>query len=94
MTAQRATLLAIIVIAASMWSDLGFAAADREKLLADPGVYGTFAAYTLNEDWAKRDGPTRIALLSVLKGVVEQHREKIAIDLYLDAAFPVAVFRK
>ena len=83
MTAQRATLLAIIVIAASMWSDLGFAAADREKLLGDPGVYGTFAAYTLNEDWAKRDGPTRIALLSVLKGVVEQHREKIAIDLYL-----------
>ena len=83
MTAQRATLLAIIVIAASMWSDLGFAAADREKLLGDPGVYGTFAAYTLNEDWAKRDSPTRIALLSVLKGVVEQHREKIAIDLYL-----------
>jgi chlorite dismutase len=59
------------------------AVADRDKLLADSGVYGTFAAYSFNEDWAKKEGATRIALLTVLKGVVEQHREKIAIDLYL-----------
>jgi chlorite dismutase len=83
MTALRTGFLVILALIASPWSDEGFAAADREKLLADPGVYGTFAAYSLNEDWTKRDGATRIALLSVLKGVVEQHREKIAIDLYL-----------
>ncbi|HKY71679.1 MAG TPA: chlorite dismutase family protein [Nitrospira sp.] len=83
MTARRTGFLVILALVASVWSDEGFAAADREKLLADPGVYGTFAAYTLNDDWTKRDGATRIALLSVLKGVVEQHREKIAIDLYL-----------
>jgi chlorite dismutase len=82
MTAERAGFLGMVVMVASLWTD-GFAAVDREKLLADPGMYGTFAAYSLNEDWAKRDGATRIALLSVLKGVVEQHREKIAIDLYL-----------
>jgi len=58
-------------------------AADRDKLLSEPGVYGTIAAFTLDEDWAKEDQATRIAHLTVLRGVVEQHREKIAIDLYL-----------
>jgi chlorite dismutase len=83
MTTPRTGFLIVVLLVASLWADHGFAAADRNKLLADPGVYGTFAAYSLNEDWTKRDGATRIALLSVLKGVVEQHREKIAIDLYL-----------
>jgi chlorite dismutase len=83
MTAQRAGFLGMIVLVVSLCADGGFAAVDREKLLADSGVYGTFAAYSLSDDWTKRDSATRIALLSVLKGVVEQHREKIAIDLYL-----------
>jgi chlorite dismutase len=59
------------------------AAADRDKLLTDPGVYGTFAVFTLNEEWAKQDPATRIVRLTSLKGVVEQHREHVAIDLYL-----------
>lgn len=83
MTVQHAWVLGIVVLVASLGVESAFAAADREKLLADPGVYGTFAAYTLNDDWGKKEGATRIALLTVLKGVVEQHREKIAIDLYL-----------
>src|SRR5207344_3267993 len=28
-------------------------AADREKLLTDPGVYGTFAVFKVDEDWWK-----------------------------------------
>lgn len=58
-------------------------AADRDKLLSEPGVYGTFAAYSLDADWEKQDQVVRIAQLTVLKGVVEQHREKLAIDVYL-----------
>lgn len=58
-------------------------AADRDKLLSEPGVYGTFAAFRLDADWARQDQAARIAQLTVLKGVVEQHREKVAIDLYL-----------
>jgi len=58
-------------------------AADRDKLLSEPGVYGTFAAFSLDADWAKQDQAMRIAQLTLLKGVVEQHREKLAIDLYL-----------
>ena len=57
--------------------------ADHDKLLSEPGVYGTFAAFRLDADWAKQDQTTRIAQLTVLKGVVEQHREKLAIDVYL-----------
>ena len=58
-------------------------AADRDKLLSEPGVYGTFAAFSLDADWAKQDQTVRIAQLTVLKGVVEQHREKLMIDTYL-----------
>jgi chlorite dismutase len=58
-------------------------AADRDKLLSEPGVYGTFAAFSLDADWGKQDQAARIAQLTVLKEVVEQHREKLAIDTYL-----------
>jgi chlorite dismutase len=58
-------------------------AADRDKLLSEPGVYGTFAAFSLDADWGKQDPPTRIAQLTAFRGMVEQHREKLAIDVYL-----------
>jgi len=60
----------------------GFAA-DREKLLTDPGVYGTFAAFRIDPDWRKLETPARIAQLTTLKAVIEQHREKLAIETYL-----------
>lgn len=44
-------------------------AADRDKLLSEAGVYGTFAAFTLDDDWAKEDQATRIAYLTVLRGL-------------------------
>ncbi|MDH5741530.1 MAG: chlorite dismutase family protein [Nitrospira sp.] len=72
-----------------LWSLVGswispvYAGVDREKLLAEPGIYGTFAAFALDEDWGRLEPSTRIARLAALKGVVEQHREHVAIDLYL-----------
>ncbi len=59
------------------------AAADRDKLLTEPGVYGTFAAYRIDGDWGKLEHASRIAQLTAFKGVIEQYREKLAIDLYL-----------
>lgn len=79
----QAGVVALAALMASLWAPLSFAAADREKLLGEPGVYGTFAAFTLDHDWAKEDQATRIAYLTAMRGVIEQHREKIAIDLYL-----------
>jgi chlorite dismutase len=83
MTAQRSGMICLGVVIVTLWATAAFAAADREKLLTDPGVYGTFAAYRFDEEWTKEDEATRIAHLTVLKRVVEQHREKIAIDVYL-----------
>lgn len=62
---------------------LTYAAADRDRLLTEAGVYGTFAAFSFDEQWGRDDVQERISHLKVLKGVVEQHREKVAIDVYL-----------
>ena len=67
----------------SPWTFSAHAGVDREKLLAEPGIYGTFAAFALDEEWGKQEPSVRIARLAALKGVVEQHREHVAIDLYL-----------
>lgn len=78
---SRLLCLAVLLVGLAMVSSVE--AADRDKLLSEPGVYGTFAAFTLDDEWAKEDQATRIAHLTVLRGVVEQHRENMAIDLYL-----------
>ena len=75
-------LLTVLVLSGLMMTP-SVEAADRDKLLNESGIYGTFAAFRLDTDWAKQDQAARIAQLTVLKGVVEQHREKVAIDLYL-----------
>ena len=78
-TLARGVVLVLVVLAVVPAVE----AADRDKLLSEPGVYGTFASFSLDADWAKQDQAMRIAQLTVLKGVVEQHREKLAIDVYL-----------
>jgi chlorite dismutase len=83
MTKELVSSLAVLYLIVSVWTVPTHAAVDREKLLTEPGVYGTFATFSLNAEWAKEDQATRIAYLTVFKGVVEQHREKIAVDLYL-----------
>ena len=67
----------------SFWFSPVSAGVDREKLLSESGVYGSFAVFALDDQWGKLDSSTRIARLTTLKGVVEQHREHVAIDLYL-----------
>lgn len=72
-----------IFLSVGFWCSSVFAGVDREKLLTDSGVYGSFAVFALDDQWGKLDSSTRIARLATLKGVVEQHREHVAIDLYL-----------
>ena len=79
----QAGVFAFLCLMLSTLVSLSYAAADRENLLSEPGVYGTFALFSLDEEWSKEDQAMRIAHLTGLKGVVEQHREKVAIDLYL-----------
>jgi len=79
----RMAMMATVLAAASCYVAPCFAAADRAALLKEPGIYGTFAVFSLDKAWMKQDQATRIGQLARLKGVVEQHREHIAIDLYL-----------
>jgi chlorite dismutase len=83
MTKAPVSSLTAYILILSVWVSPASAEVDRERLLTEPGIYGTFAAFSLNAEWAKEDQATRIAYLAVLKGVVQQHREKIAIDLVL-----------
>jgi chlorite dismutase len=83
MTRSFVAALMFMCVMVGPWLSDAQSAADREKLLTEPGVYGTFALFALNEEWAKQDPAMRIVRLTSLKGVVEQHREHVAIDLYL-----------
>ena len=58
-------------------------AADREKLLSDPGVYATFAAFKLDPEWWKLDKGARDTAAAAAKEVVRKHNEQITIDTYL-----------
>lgn len=83
MTIWRGFAMALVLAGLGCWAVPTASAADRDKLLSDPGVYGTFVAFRIDPDWAKLEQPARIAHLTLFKGVVEQHREKLAIDTYL-----------
>jgi len=59
--ALRACVLALCLAMPAVAS-----AVDREKLLTEPGVYGTFAAFRIEADWGKLDPSTRMAHLTAL----------------------------
>lgn len=78
--AGRIGLLAGVLMLAAAWPA---GAADREKLLADPGVYGTFATFQLDHDWWDLPGESRVISVAEVKGLVEQWSGKILIESYL-----------
>lgn len=59
------------------------AAMDREKLLNDPGVYGTFAVFKVDEDWWRLDKSARTAAAADVKSVFQKHADKVVSDTYL-----------
>lgn len=59
------------------------AAVDREKLLTEPGVYGTFAVFKVDRDWWRLDKETRGAAAAEVKEVFRKHADTIAVDTYL-----------
>ena len=72
------------------WLCVGFAlwtgsagALEREKLLTDPGVYGTFAVFKMDEDWAKLDGKSKQSAVKAAKDIFQRHADKIVVDTYL-----------
>jgi chlorite dismutase len=60
-----------------------FAAVDREKLLTEPGVYGTFAVFKVDGDWWKLDKAARGSAAAEVKAVFQKHADNVATDTYL-----------
>src|SRR5437867_13282577 len=65
------------------WTAFAQAAVDREKLLKDPGVYGTFAVFKVDEDWWKLEKAARTSAVSEVKAVFQKHAEHVITDTYL-----------
>ena len=75
---------AAVVFAILFMSSPAFVeAVDRDKLLTDPGVYGTFAIFKVEEDCWKMEKAARVSALDEAKAVFRKHDEKIAVETYL-----------
>jgi len=60
-----------------------FAAVDREKLLTEPGVFGTFAVFKVDDSWWKLDKAARTFAATEVKAVFQKHGDNIITDTYL-----------
>jgi chlorite dismutase len=56
---------------------------EREKLLKDPGVYGTFAVFKLGDEWWGLEKNARTSAAAELKNVFQKHADKVIVDTYL-----------
>jgi len=75
-------IAASIFLVASM-AQTAIGQTDREKLLSEPGVYGTFAVFKVSEEWWKADPAVRSSAAAEVKSVVQKHADKVAVDTYL-----------
>ena len=79
------SVVAVVAIGLLWWGWPGTAeaAAEREKLLKDPGVYGTFAVFKVDEDWWKMDKTARASTAAEVKAVFQKHGDNVTTDTYL-----------
>lgn len=76
----KMTLMFGLLMVAAAWAAQ---ATERDKLLTEPGVYGTFAAFQMDHDWWDLTGEARVIAVSEAKGLIEQFSSKIVIESYL-----------
>lgn len=82
---RNKAIFAIVAIGllAWCWPSAAHAAVDREKLLSEPGVYGTFAVFKVDEDWWKLDKAARASAAAEVKAVFQKHGDNVTTDTYL-----------
>ena len=56
---------------------------EREKLLSEPGIYGTFAVFKVSPEWWKEDKSARTSATAEVKSVFQKHGDKVTVDTYL-----------
>lgn len=67
----------------ALFPSAGEAGVDREKFLKDPGVYGTFAVFQVDEEWWKLDKAAKVAAVSEVKAIFQKHSDALIADTYL-----------
>ena len=79
------SILTVVMVGLLAWScaDTAQAAADREKLLKDPGVYGSFAVFKVDGDWWKLDKAARGSAAAEVKAIFQKHADTVTADTYL-----------
>jgi chlorite dismutase len=80
---RLAGIVALILGMVALFTEVGLGQVEREKLLSEPGVYGTFAVFKLSDDWWKTDKAARVSATSELKSVFQKHADKVIVDTYL-----------
>lgn len=84
---RGATIAGTLSIVMALWAFTVPAecaqAADREKLLSDPGVYATFAAFKIDPEWWQLDKDARNTALAAVKDAIRKHGEHVVVDTYL-----------
>jgi chlorite dismutase len=78
MRAWRITALCFGLLVAS-----GAHAADREKLLTEPGIFATFAVFAADTEWWQLEKTARASTVSGAKEILQKHAGTVAIDAYL-----------
>ncbi|MGQ0812528.1 MAG: chlorite dismutase family protein, partial [Nitrospiraceae bacterium] len=58
-------------------------AVDRDKLLTEPGVYGAFAVFKVDEDWWTLDKAARLSARDEIQALFQKHAEKLAVETYV-----------
>lgn len=56
---------------------------DKAKILADTGVFGTFALFKLDHAWNQLDSMTKQKAAQEVKDVFTAHQNRVAVDTYL-----------
>ena len=80
---SRLALIGFVCWLGSLVALPSHATVDREKLLKDPGVYGTFAVFKVGEDWWKLDKAARVSAAEEVKAAFQKHSDSVITDTYL-----------
>jgi chlorite dismutase len=80
---KLAGIMASALVFFGSFAQVSLGQVERDKLLSEPGVYGTFAVFKLSEDWWKTDKAARSSATSELKSVFQKHADKVIADTYL-----------
>lgn len=71
-------MLSVMAVAPPAGAEL-----DREKLLKEPGVYGTFAVFKVGEHWGYMDQAAKAGAMTEVKQVFQKHGDTVVVDIYL-----------